>query len=120
MTNWLLPIAAVALFLPDAMVSVFGGTRAAWFYVSSGIESAALWAYVASSTSLLWVQAIALWGFFEAMQRPVCRLAFPMDRPVSLQSGQNLCDAATGLPMSWISVFAALFLAAVVQELRRG
>lgn len=57
-----------------------------------------------------------LLGFFETIQRPICRLAFPLDKAPVLKEGQNLCDAATGLPLSLIGFIAALFIASLIQE----
>jgi len=116
----LLALAVLAVFAPDAFPALFDGSRAAWAYVASGVEACALWALVAVSSSALAVRCISVWGMFEAAQRPICRLAFPMGQPPNLRDGQNLCDAATGLPMSWVSVVAALFLAALVQEIGRA
>lgn len=109
-------LAVAAYFSPEVAASVFGGTHAAWTYVMAGAESAALWAALGTSTSSLLVRLVATWGVFEASQRPICRLAFPMDRAPNLPEGVNLCDAALGVPMSWVSVFAALFLASLAQE----
>lgn len=109
-------LAVAAYFSPEVAASAFGGTRAAWTYVLSGVEAAALWAALGVTTSSLLVRCVATWGVFEASQRPICRLAFPMDRAPNLPEGVNLCDAALGVPMSWVSVGAALFLAALAQE----
>ena len=118
--TWLLIVAALSAFAPAALASVLGGTEAAWFYVCSGLESAFLWCFVGWTTAFLTARVIAAWGYFEAVQRPVCRLAFPMDHPVALAPGQGLCDAAFGLPMTWLGALAALFVAAFSQELKRG
>ena len=107
-------------FLPDALPMIVGGTRAAWFYVTSGAEAAVLWALAFIVLRGFYLRCIAAWGLFEAAQRPVCRLAFPMDHPPDLKDGENLCDAAFGLPMSLLSVVFALFLAALVQEVQRA
>lgn len=114
----LLLVAAVAYLLPEH-VSMLGGTQAAWEYVAYGLESAALWLVVGLTVKQLAVRCVALWAMFEAVQRPVCRLVFPMDRPPEIPQGQNLCDAALGLPLSFLSVFAALFAACVIQEVMR-
>lgn len=120
MSDVLLIAAALSAFAPAMLAAVFGGTEAAWFYVCAGVESAALWLLVGLSTGVMTARIIAAWGFFEAAERPVCRLSFPMDHPVKLQAGQSLCDAALGLPMTWLGVAAALFVAAFSQELRSG
>lgn len=116
----LLCLAVAAYFSPEVAASAFGGTRAAWTYVLSGVEAASLWAALGVTTSSLLVRCVATWGVFEASQRPICRLAFPMDRAPKLPEGVNLCDAAMGIPMSLVSVGAALFLAALAQEVARA
>lgn len=116
----LLAVAAAAVILPEHMAAWLGGSHAAWAYVLSGVEAAALWCALGVVCTHALVRAVCLWGVFEAAQRPVCRLAFPMDKPPPLQPGQSLCDAALGVPMSAVSVAAALALAALVQEAERA
>ena len=120
MTAALLLLLAAVHFLPDVLPALVGGTQSAWAYVTGGAEAAALWALAFVLIRSFPVRCIAAWGLFEALQKPVCRLAFPMDRAPRLADGQNLCDAAFGLPMSLLSVVAALFLAALVQEVQRA
>lgn len=127
MNGVLLLLAAACIFLPELLPLVAGGSVAAWFYVFSGIEAAALWAIAAALLAshtghvLTVGRAVCAWASFEALQRPMCRLPFPMDRPPPKPpEGKNLCDVVTGLPMSWVSVVAALFLAALVQEFERA
>jgi len=120
MTAALLLLLAGVHFLPDVLPAMIGGTRSAWVYVTSGAEAAVLWALAFVMMRNFSARCVAAWGLFEALQRPVCRLAFPMDAPPSLPEGSNLCDAAFGLPMSALSVLCALFLAALVQEVQRA
>lgn len=122
----LLGVAALSVLLPDVLAELLGGTVAAWAYVCYGAEAALLWLLLAdhipkqTSTPIeaFTARAVCAWGAFEAAQRPVFRLAFPMDHPPKLAPGQGLADAATGLPMSFVSIAAALMLAALVQEAR--
>lgn len=116
----LLLLLAAVHFLPDVLPSLVGGSRAAWAYVTSGTEAAALWGLAFVLMRHFAARAVAAWGLFEALQRPVCRLAFPMDRKPDLSGEQNLCDAAFGLPMSLLSVLFALLLAALLQEVQRA
>lgn len=116
----LLLLAVAVYFGPEVMHGLTGGTTGAWEYVTYGFESSFLWAVVFALVPRFEARAIAAWGAFEAIQRPVCRLAFPMDRPPDLQGAQSLCDAAFGVPMSALSVVAALGLAAVVEEFGRA
>jgi hypothetical protein len=119
-TAALLVVAALSYFGPEALPTLFGGTRAAWQYVLNGVEASFLWAFVFAFVPRFEARAIAAWAMFEAMQRPVCRLAFPMDRAPDLGGAVGLCDAAFGVPMSALSVVAALALAAVAQESSRA
>ncbi len=105
----LVVLAAGAHLAPLPVSSVLGHSQAAWEYVAFGIESAMLWLVVGAMSRLLIVQAVAAWGAFEGAQRAACRLALPMDAPPKLPAGMNLCDVATGLPMSLLSLaFAAV------------
>lgn len=129
MNAGLLAVAVGAAFLPELMPYLTGGSVAAWAYVMGGIEAWALWVVVgllvastpARQHAITTARCICGWGAFEAIQRPACRLAYPMDRaPPRPADGSNLCDMATGLPMSWVSVVAALALASLVQEYERA
>lgn len=119
MTAWLICAAALVYFLPEHLAQWLGHSRAAWQYVGHGVEAAILWLLVGLLVRQAAVRFVALFGFFEAVQRPVCRLAFPMTGPVPLAQGQTLCDAALGIQTLWISVSAALFGACLAQEVMR-
>jgi hypothetical protein len=118
-TALLLVLAAGCCVLPDVLPVVFGGSRAAWDYVTSGAGAACLWAFAFLVLARFEARLICAWAMFEALQRPVCRLVFPMDKPVKLEDGQNLCDAAFHVPATTLSLLLALFLAAFVQEVQR-
>lgn len=120
MTVVLLSVAACVYFGPEIFPSLFGGTRAAWEYVLNGGEAAFLWAMMFALLPRFDTRAVAAWGILEALQRPVCRLSFPMDRPPDLNGSVSLCDAAFGIPLSAMSVVAALGLAALAQETKHG
>ncbi len=116
----LLLCALLAHILPETLAAQVGGTRAAWEFVGYGVEATALWLAVAS---LAWrvpgwwaripIWAVCLYGVFESVQRPICRLALPMDRAPKLEPGQFLCDAA-GWRTEDLSFAAILLVAAVV------
>lgn len=111
----LLLVAALAHIAPDAMP----GSRAAWEYVFTGAEATALWLTAAvllpARRSLAWWGALAVcaYGVFESIQRPICRLAFPMTAPPP--GGGYLCDMA-GVPTSALSMLAVCLVAAVVSH----
>ena len=114
-TAVLLLAAAVAHIAPDAMT----GSRAAWEYVFTGIEATALWLAVAvmlpRAIKPLWWAGLCVcaYGVFESIQRPICRLAFPMDAPPP--GTGYLCDMA-GVSTSSVSMLAVCLVAAVVSH----
>ena len=119
----LLILAAAAHLLPEHVAAWTGGTLAAWSYVAYGVEAAALWALAfaaapalcgARRAAVVAAQAVCVWGFFESAQRAACRLALPMDQPPpKMAPGQNICDVATSMPLSLLSLVAALALVVV-------
>lgn len=120
MSTALLALAALAYFAPELLARLGAGSVGAWEFVFYGAEAAALWALAFVTLQGFAVRCICAWGLFEALQRPMCRLAFPMDRKPQVPEGQTLCDAAFQFPMSALSVVLALCLAALVQEVQRG
>lgn len=94
----LLLIAALSNFAPALIAGVSGGSVRAWEYVFTGLESAALWWLAACllNRTQRWSMAglcVCLYGLFESIQRPVCRLAFPMDKAPDIGNA-SLCTAA--------------------------
>lgn len=130
------PLALVGLAVWEAFAAevfagldLLGGTQGAWEVVTYGIASAALWLPWCAimclvladgglaRRSAIWLGRVATWwGFLEALMRAASRPMFPMDRAPQT-GGQDMCDAATGLPVSWLSVAVALGLAYGVQLL---
>lgn len=96
------------------------GSRAAWEYVFTGVETTALWLAVAvmlpRAIKPLWWAGLCVcaYGVFESIQRPICRLAFPMDAPPP--GGGYLCDMA-GVSTSALSMLAVCLVAAAVSHL---
>jgi hypothetical protein len=115
-TGAFVALAASAHLVPEHLARLLRHSQAAWEAVLFAVEVAVLWLWVGASSRLIALQAAATWGAMESAQRGACRLAFPMDRPPPKVQGQNLCDIATGLPVSWVSVVAALFVACIAQE----
>lgn len=116
----LLLVALFAHFSPEHLAPMLGGTRAAWEFVAYGAEATALWLAVASLAWRLngWASRVPVWavcayGVFESVQRPLCRLAFPMDAPPKLQPGEFLCEKA-GWGTADLSFAAILAVSAVV------
>ena len=118
----LLIVAAVHL-APLHVAGLTGGSHAAWETVGFGVESFILWAWVGMTRAALDLvaRAISTWAAGESMQRAACRLMLPMDRKPALGPGQNLCDAATGLPVSLISLAAlAIVVMVLAGSAKRG
>ena len=115
----LLLLVALASLGPELVARLSGGTVAAWDYVLNGVQSAALWVLIAGLSSHWLARASAALGTFEAMQRPMCRALFPMDRPPRT-GGIPLWEAAFGAPVSWLGLIAALFVALLAQEAHRA
>jgi len=111
----LLLLAALAHISPEPLADHFGGSLKAWVYVSTGTETTFLWLTVASLSSKLPVLAVCLYGVYESIQRPLCRLMLPMDKAPQLDPGQFLCDAA-GIGTAQISFAALLLVAAIVAK----
>lgn len=121
--NFLICLVLVGHLFPGVLAAILTQSQAAWEYVGYGLESAGLWAFigaellkVSNNTQVFPLGMITLLGYFESAQRPICRLALPMDQAPELLPNQNLCDAAIGLPMSIISLGAALLVACLLQE----
>jgi len=93
-------IVALMYYAPEVIVALAGGSLAAWFLVVTNVQTASLWwllGTMAERTAfLLPTQAICTYGIFEAIQTPICRLAFAMDRPPP-KHPEGVCGAA-GLP----------------------
>lgn len=107
----LLLFVVVIHFGPQAMQGV-----KAWEYVAYGFEAAVLWGVVLLLARDTWVRLISAWALFESLERPICRLAFPMDSAPKLEPGQTLCDAALGFSANLISILVALTIAMLMQE----
>ena len=120
MTAGLLLLALFALtnYGAEVLAVFLNQSSRAWEYVLQGGEAAALWAVVAAGVQHIVARGACALGAWEAMQRPVCRLAFPMDRPPA--TDLNLCEAAIGLPVAWLNALAALFVAILAQEVQRA
>lgn len=119
-----MPHAALVLvlavhMLPEHMAELLGHSAAAWHYVAYGLEAAALWLAIGIMIRSVPIMAVATYGAMEGLQRAACRLALPMDSAPALLPGQTLCDAATGLPVSFASLLAAFVVIVVADTSRR-
>jgi hypothetical protein len=105
--------------MPEHLAELLGQSEGAWTYVAHGIEAAALWLTIGVMIRSMPVLAVSTYGAMEGLQRAACRLALPMDRAPSLAQGQTLCDAATGTPVSLMSLVAAVVVVVLVDTERR-
>lgn len=115
----LLVLFALGNYGAQPLAAFTGASDRAWDYVLQGGQSAVLWAALASSMSHIVARGACALGAWEAMQRPVFRLMFPMDRPPQT-GGLTLGEAVLGVPVVWINALAALFVALLAQEARRA
>lgn len=115
----LLLLFGLANYGPDFVAWATGDSPRAWDYVLQGTQAAALWALLGAHMPHVLARGACALGAWEAMQRPVFRLMFPMDRPPQI-GGLNLGEAAIGMPVAWINALAALFVAALAQEVQRA
>lgn len=128
----LLLVALLCNYLPEVIVAVHGGSLAAWFFVADNLQTAALWWAVGSMAEtlaqyeaerarvfLLPTLAVCAYGIFEAIQAPICRLAFPMNVPPP-KHPEGVCGAA-GLPTYDLSplliALCAVILARTLQPI---
>lgn len=113
----LLFIAVLAHLSPEPIAVVLGHSTLAWETVMYGIEATALWLFAAwhlkAKAGFVLTGALCGWGVFESVQRPLCRLAFPMNERLVLAPGEFLCDKA-GWQTSELSAIAALFVLSVI------
>ncbi len=113
----LLMLAGLAHFAPELLAQRVGGSEAAWDYITHGAEAAGLWAFIGATSSIRWpltfgaIRIAAVFGAVESAQRPLCRLAFPLDHAPRLPPGQHLCDAAFGPWIAWLGITSAAFAA---------
>lgn len=118
--------AALVQFGADFASLVLGGTKAAWFYVMTGVEVATLWGavfYAVLQTRIRWDRSViplsvAAWCCIEGLERAVCRPFLSMDIAPKL-NGDNICDVVTGWPVSWLGYLAALLIACLAQEIMK-
>lgn len=116
----LIALLAAAHLVPEHLARWLQHSQAAWEFVLFAAEATVLWLAVGVTTRLVALKAAAAWGAMEGGMRGACRLAFPMDGPPPRPpAGMNLCDVATGAPVSWFSLAAALFVACIAQEAQR-
>lgn len=130
----LLVLAVAVHFGPEHLSDALGQSVAAWNYVAYGVEAGVLWLIVGTvrlekpAACSVWakveetrrvpIMAVSAYGAMEGLQRAACRLALPMDRAPRLGTA-NVCDAATGLDASLMSLLAAFVVVVLVDSGRQ-
>lgn len=113
----LLLLVVLVHFAPEHLADALHQSATAWGYVAGGVEAAALWLIVGLLVTSRPARAVAAYGAAESALQPACRLAFDMASPPPKPlPGQNLCDIATGMDLSWLSIAAACGVALCVQR----
>lgn len=123
----LFAVFVAATLMPELLATWLGHSERAWEFVLRGVESMALIGAVAAlalprcrrKTERAAIAVALAYGAFDAIQRPICRLALPMDRPPRLENGQYLCDAA-GVPTSGLAILLAAIAAFAIACSFRG
>ncbi len=103
--TWLFALAVVAHIGPELIAQALGHSRAMWEYMLYGVEASALWLVIGAQAKSGFMQAAASYGYAETVQRPICRLMYPLDRPPAIPQDAFLCDAA-GIPTAGMSLLA--------------
>ena len=117
----LLIVAILGTFAPEIIADLTGDSIRAWEFVATGSTMAVLWmacgAYIerepVSSPTRLPMLALCAYGAFEAVQMPVCRLMFPMDRAPKIVHPDGLC-AAAGIQTYELSPLLVSLLACLI------
>lgn len=113
----LLLLVVLVHFAPEHLAEALHQSAAAWAYVATGVQAVALWLIVGLLVPSRPARAVAAYGAAESALQPTCRLAFSMASPPPKPlPGQNLCDIATGMDLSWLSIAAACAVALSVQR----
>jgi hypothetical protein len=106
---------------PEHLAAATGWRQASIDYIAAGVEAFLLWTAAAWLLSGRYATAPCVWAASEAAMRAGCRAALPMDVPLSIPVGQNMCEAAIGLKMNWVSYLtASVAIAITAQSLRHG
>jgi hypothetical protein len=113
---WLLALMAAESLLPEILAVTFSHNLVAWERVMVGVEVSGLILVIGHMIAprltideARYAYLVLAYGLFESVQR-LCRLAFPMDKPLKLPPGQYACEAA-GLNTSQLSVLLVMAVA---------
>jgi len=126
----MLVVVLLCNYAPEILAGAGLGTLAAWFVVARGLQAAALWWIVGRMIEALSDARrdlvpyrspgliVCSYGVFEAIQVPLCRLVFPMDRAPP-QHPEGLTGAA-GLPTYQIAPLLMMLCAVAVAHISKG
>ena len=115
----LLALFGLANYAPEALAALLSQSERAWDYVLQGFQTSVLWAWLGMGMDNVVARGACALGAWEAMQRPAFRLMFSMAGPPAT-GDLTLGEAVVGVPMAWINAAAALFVAALAQEVQRA
>ena len=121
----LLGFAVLVAFSPELAEALHAGDPVAWQDVAWGIEAGALWGYAAVMANNrpgldgALCRAVCWWMAIEGAMRAAARLALGVHEHPDIPADVNALDYLTGLPMTWVSLGAAVALAAILPELTR-
>ena len=112
-------IVASIYFLPEHLSDLFSLWLPGIEYIASGFETCGLWIFV-SVVALFFnssrLAVVCLWPAYESGLKVVCRLAFPMSKPVFLPHNTTMCSAAYGEWTSWIGICLAFLIVAFIAK----
>lgn len=109
----LLLLVALAHFGPEHIAPAIGASETAVEYVLRGVQGFALFTAVAILAQTRLVALACGWGGVETAAQPMCRLAFPMDRPPPVPRDVGLCTAAYGESAGLLGLMLALAIVTV-------
>jgi hypothetical protein len=104
---------------PEHLAAATGWRQPGVDYIAAGVEAFLLWTAAAWLLSGRYAAAPCVWAASEAAMRTGCRAALPLDVPLSIPIGQNMCEVAIGFKMNWVSYLtASVAIAITAQSLR--
>lgn len=97
------------------LVLLAGADAALWHYIAQGLLTAVLLVLLAGRGAGAMWRATCAFGALHGVAQAVCGVAY-MAKPVAPAAWDNLADVQTGLPLTRVTLCAALVLAALIYE----
>lgn len=109
----------VSVFYGNSVLSFLTGVdRTLIFYIGQGMLGFVAFMFLSVPAPRFW-RWVCYFAAANEFMVAVCGVAY-IAKPVVPSLWENLADAQTGLPVSWIGFGVSVFLACIVQELIRG